>query len=557
MKNQSKLFLILITISFHSFGQNNEPITTFANLDSKLTIQQKQIIKDYETRIKIVNSKDYKYLVHEQISLVSDMYDIPDITKIRLELHEYLYNRYGFSFKGSQTQIYLNTLYFELAGYYSRGEYFNFHPEKALIIHFSRSEYKDFIKYSYDSLIYILSNDKFFPKRGLLEDTWLTYDKNKDQISIDQAIKNYELQEEKKYYDEEYNEDEIFNNGISCENLKSILNKSQALTIQLQKEMLKNNTVTKQELTNAYKQIHDILGDSYKVSFNMSSVSVNELVSLFFDVVPDYFNRTIEKTNYIENNSILLYANNISGNYAFTQLLNHLNSDVKCDNNAIKLVSNSLKNAQTKSIFIPGFMIKKEISKDKDGNTFANIQWDNKTSYRGGYKNNAAEGLGEYIFMNNKNKVLHKLSGKFKNGLLNGLGSEIAYDENFETSGHYKNGLLDGKGHEINQKEFGYFVNYNGLFKDGIFAGQGQVYFRRSEELTREEYQAERAIKQNIKNNTVNLNNYIKYEGEIKNHKAHGKGHCYMSEIDYPCEFYKGYLIGVDNTVILPDYISL
>jgi len=545
--------IFILVLSFHAYAQKIDSITTFANLDSKLTNLQKQKITNFEKSIIIANDKDNKSQIVEQLSLTNQIYKIPNTTQIRLELYKDLYDIHGFKFKGLQVQDILNAIYSDLSNSYLNGEHLASHPEKALNIYISLLKHSDFPKFSLDKITDILSNKQFFPNRNLLESIWLKYDSNSNQISIDQAIEDYE---KKEVIAMDITEERKFTNTNFCKNLNLKLKKTQALTLQLQESMLKDNKVTKQELTDAYMQLNDILGDSERISINLNSVSVYNLIMLFLEVVPDLYDSNIKINDDLKNNTISIYARDFPSNLGLYQLLNHLNISVSCDKNTIHLINNSASNIRTKSIFIPGLMVKKEIIKVNEDN-FVNIQWDNNSSYVGGYINDSAQGPGEYTFKDNKNQVLYKLSGYFQNGFLNGNGREESLDDNFETSGKYKDGHLDGKGREINVVSFENFINYNGLFTEGYFNGKGQIYFRRKEYLTSEDYQQEKRMKHNIKNNLVNLNDYILFEGEIKNHKAHGKGYCYMTEVNYTCEFYKGYLIGVDDSIILPHYIHL
>ena len=96
-----------------------------------------------------------------------------------------------------------------------------------------------------------------------------------------------------------------------------------------------------------------------------------------------------------------------------------------------------------------------------------------------------------------------KFEGEYLNGKRNGKGKEYDYDGKLLFEGEYLNGQRNGKGKLYNKK--GEIVFDGIFFLDKQWDGKGKEYF---EEENDEEPD----------------NSILKYEGEYKNGKRHGKG---------------------------------
>jgi hypothetical protein len=167
------------------------------------------------------------------------------------------------------------------------------------------------------------------------------------------------------------------------------------------------------------------------------------------------------------------------------------------------------------------------------------IKWDNGSLYQGGLINGVPEGQGKYEFGG------YELNGMFKNGLLNGKGEYIDKRELsvFSYKGDFLNGLYHGEGHYLDLSSKN---DYKGTFISGSFYGVAKYYFQRD------------SSKPNValyKNQFIE-NDFIVYEGEMKADLPDGNGVCTTQEFKYNCEFYKGYLIGIGDYSLLPDYIT-
>jgi len=144
--------------------------------------------------------------------------------------------------------------------------------------------------------------------------------------------------------------------------------------------------------------------------------------------------------------------------------------------------------------------------------------------YDGEFKKSLYHGQGRLQLLDSAGRVLYEFEGHFKNGLPDGLCSEIS--PRYTYRGEWKNGEKNGRGELVFTHGPRNAREYVGTFKDGVPNGEGIE--------TTNYYTYEGKWSRGLKSGkgvAIYANGDV-YDGEWRDNKRHGLGEFYPSAVD-------------------------
>ncbi len=545
------LLISLLLISQICFAQQSDP-STFLNLETKLTEEQKLKIAGFENFYPLAKNGD----LEAKVFLASRVLRNKNLKKMGLELFQEIYDTHGYQIEDQVQKQNLMMSYNDLAISYLRNELFELNPKKAYKILIENTRHGS--AFGKLNLNQYLSNQEYLPidsysldHPDLLSLLWLQYDKNKAKQSLADVINELDKAQTLEIFGELEPEQSLFK---SCDGSLGKMNELVSKYSEFQNKILADKNNKETVLTQAisyYTELETSLPNKIN-SYNFSKINIHTFLNIvlkFSDRDANDKNRFNLKYNQeLANNYIEVHMDKVPNSLVITRIFEKFELELLCYKKWIMLKPKSNQAAQ--HLLLGSFQLESQ-ENHANSEKLGFIKWDDGTVYQGGLINGRPVGQGKFTIPNKHQEGDYEIKGQFKDGVLNGEGEYIAGTnlQVYSYIGEFENGLYHGKGHYIDHSDN---TIYQGNFINGKFSGKAKYYFQR--DLLKPSL-VQNYFKNNS-NDNLDLNDYIIYEGDFKESIPDGKGVCSTTNFNYDCEFYKRYLIGIDNYSLLPEYIT-
>ena len=546
-----KIFLFLV-LTFPCFGAEDSP-TTFQNLLSRLSPEQIQQMPElaYLTELKAMEkegkalgealSKEIDYLNQFGPEYFSQqLYTLRQIEKqfgqgpVWIDLATQIFQVYGVKPEGFDQYEYLWWTYFDLVKVYYTGKETAENPLMAFKIMAACAKEKA-CNMLRERMLYYLSIADYLPDSSHLDSVWERFTTDFKPMDAKQALQLLVASEAA--MDDEVEttlpDDELFQ---ACENVLGSTNQVLQAFGQLQQDLLNSGSASEQQMQQAYQSIgslNDISGFK-PVTFKFDSIQVRSVFSLLWDVMgsSQHAQPKIKFAENLPDHVVEIRNQHVPAVLVFSQLIDLFELDVKCHQDWLQIQPRASNPANAeKKLLISNFVTHYAY----DANTQkVQMQWGQEFQYEGEVKNQIPDGQGVLTLNGDK------ISGQFKQGLLNGQGERVSATGHIIMRGQFKDGNLHGTGEYISTGTYlSNKAHWSGEFEQGGFTGEGVMF------LPNDRY-AQYA------NSAEGKPYLIRYSGPINASQPDGTGQCAFEKMEYSCTFYKGYFIGFEEISFLP-----
>ncbi len=530
-KSLRKIFILLVWTMGTSVLATDE--IDFDQIDKALSDEVISQVTHYEALLTLAREGDKP----SQVLLAYELQELAPEAAMTIARHVFETPDVALNESAVMLRYMMSALLSDLAETYLDANHPWFNPEQAFLLstqHDLTITEKPPITWS------LLYNAPWLPEVNHLMDAWRLHEEQ-NQIFTNLAdwliaftdAADMPVEDAPVFNREEY---------VACPNVFGETQTVLAEHRRLQTQFIEDGQVDEKELAQYQQTMTRI--ESYasntNVDFTLRSIGTVSVLYILLDLLnvvdrPDA--NPVELSEQVKQKLFFLHVYEINSHLMMALMLEQMNLEFLCKGNDIMLdhIAPS-EHVSTMPLFIAGLVL--EQATVENGDTF--LRWAGGTEYRGQIRDLVPYGPGVMtIETGTPSETTYQ--GDFRGRQLNGEVSIYNTNGTMKYNGQMLDGLYHGPG-RLYDRFTG--EEFTGTFERGTFTGQGTMYM-----MDRLDSVSLHGIKFPVIT--------VTYNGPIVRSEPHGQGACTHAEVNYPCTFYQGQLIGVGNASLIPGLNTL